>query len=133
MNSQETLVQDSMKSKTQANYIKVLLHYGQDKFHTQSWNSLLLKELWKLSINITSPNQKIHTAKPLNYQLPLHLDILLVFYVLLYLIQQILWFQRLIMLKQVVQLAKKSLKFMVKSDFLDYGEVWEQELSWWEP
>jgi len=108
--------------KVSLDFIKVLLHFGQDKFHTPSLNSFS-KKLFKPFIDISLPNQKKHTIKQHNSQLHLCLVILLVSFVLLFLIQLILWSQKLIILNKHLQQVTQLRKFMVRLDLEDYGVV----------
>jgi len=111
-------------------FTRDLLHYGLDKYHTPLWSLSLSKESLKLSTNIGSQNQRTHTARPHNYLLLLHQDILLVFSALLSLTLLIQWFQNWITWKLLEAQWIMLRQFTVKSGFLACGEDSEQELSW---
>jgi len=110
---------------------KVLLHFGQDKFHTQLSSSSLSRGLYKCSTLICSQNQRVNTVKVHKWESHLHQVILQVFSVLLFHIQLIQWY--LFSTKEEVplkELEHKSRKFMEKLDSQDFGKVLEQEFSW---
>ncbi len=125
--NQVQLLLKSEPNKEHLECIKVLVHFGEDKFHIQLSNSLPLNGLYHFSMIIFSLKENKTIQNQPNFQLLLLLVIQLVFSALLSHIQLILWSQNFTVKKK--DKVKLQVKFMVKSDLKDYGEVLEQELS----
>ncbi len=118
-------------NKEQVECIKVLVHYGVDKFHILLLSSLLSNGSYHSSMIVFSLKVNKTIQNQLNYQLLLLLVILLVFSVLLYHILLILWFLNCtVKVKEKDQLDLRLLKSIQKLDSKDYGLVLLQESSW---
>lgn len=98
-NIQETCFQQSIKyhlEKDLGHYIKEFYLFGEDRFHIQLLNLLLFKKSSNFFMTMFLQKENKIILNQLNLELHLCQVTLLVFFVLLFLIQQILWFQRFI-------------------------------------